>query len=267
MSIFSRFFGRAESSADTVALTANPDMKDGPSLQVVFAAPLAPQADALAAALRAYHPEMREARAEIEPDMPELLALVGWGKHVVRLVGFNAPFPQDALEACVAPAHYPAEVKEQVRGHVSHVLLYYAGFETDPLEQYVALAAVAGALAGLQAVAVLNEDAHTSLPAGLFSRESMGDESLELLRSLPLNMLYCGFVKYEVEGVQGVWMRTYGAGRFGLPDFAVLAEGHHQGEQYSNMFNNIMAYLLDSGAELAAGHTMQIGEDRYMKLR
>lgn len=95
----------------------------------------------------------------------------------------------------------------------------------------------------------------------------MGDESLELLRSLPLNMLYCGFVKYEVEGVQGVWMRTYGAGRFGLPDFAVLAEGHHQGEQYSNMFNNIMAYLLDSGAELAAGHTMQIGEDRYMKLR
>ncbi|WYX34193.1 DUF4261 domain-containing protein [Achromobacter xylosoxidans] len=242
-------------------------MKDGPSLQVVFAAPLAPQADALAAALRAYHPEMREARAEIEPDMPELLALVGWGKHVVRLVGFNAPFPQDALEACVAPAHYPAEVKEQVRGHVSHVLLYYAGFETDPLEQYVALAAVAGALTGLQAVAVLNEDAHTSLPAGVFSRESMGDESLELLRSLPLNMLYCGFVKYEVEGVQGVWMRTYGAGRFGLPDFAVLAEGHHQGEQYSNMFNNIMAYLLDSGAELAAGHTMQIGEDRYMKLR
>lgn len=66
----------------------------------------------------------------------------------------------------MAPAHYPAEVKEQVRGHVSHVLLYYAGFETDPLEQYVALAAVAGALAGLQAVAVLNEDAHTSLPAG-----------------------------------------------------------------------------------------------------
>ncbi|MNO09877.1 hypothetical protein D3C81_2333830 [compost metagenome] len=33
------------------------------------------------------------------------------------------------------------------------------------------------------------------------------------------------------------------------------------------MFNNIMSYMLDSGAELAAGHTMQIGEDAYMKLR
>lgn len=268
MSIFSRFFGRAESPAAAAAsLVANPAMKDGPSLQVVFAAPLALRAEALAAALRAYHPEMREARAEIEPDMPELLALAGWGKHVVRLVGFDAPFPHDALEACVAPAHYPAEVKEQVRGHVSHVLLYYAGFETDPLEQYVALAAAAGALTDSQAVAVLNEGARTSLPAGVFARDSMGDESLELLRSLPLNMLYCGFVKYEVEGVQGVWMRTYGAGRFGLPDFAALAEGHHQGELYSDMFNNIMAYLRESGAELAAGHTMQIGEDRYMRLR
>ena len=107
----------------------------------------------------------------------------------------------------------------------------------------------------------------TSLPAGVFTRASLGDESLELLRSLPLTMLYCGFVKYEVEGTEGVWMRTYGADRFGLPDFAALAEGHHQGEFCSNIFNNIMAYLLQSGAEMDAGHTMQIGENAYLKLR
>ncbi|MBB1625339.1 DUF4261 domain-containing protein [Achromobacter sp. UMC71] len=267
MSLISRFFGRNESPAATAALTANPDIEDPLSLQVVFSAPLALKADALTAALRAYHPDMRQARAEIEPDMPELLAMVGWGKHVVRLVGFNAPFPQESIEACVAPAHYPAEVKAQVRAHVSHVLLYYAGFEEDTLEQYVALAAVAGALTEFNALALLNEHAHTSLPAGVFTRESVGDESLDLLRSLPLTMLYCGFVKYEVEGVPGVWMRTYGGDAFGLPDFAALADGHHQGEQYSGMFNNIMAYLLDSGAELAAGHTMQIGETSYMKLR
>lgn len=129
MSIFSRFFGRSDSPGESAALTANPDIEHPLSLQVVFAAPLAVQADALAAALRAYHPDMRQARAEIEPDMPQLLGMVGWGKHVVRLVGFDAPLPHDALEVCVAPAHYPAPVKEQVRAHVSHVLLYYAGFE------------------------------------------------------------------------------------------------------------------------------------------
>ncbi len=267
MSIFSRFFGRKEEATDTAALSANPDIAQPLSLQVLFAAPLAIDEAALTAALRAYHPSMETARAEIAADMPEFLGLAGWDRHVVRLVGFDAPYPKDALEACVAPAHYPATVKDEVRGHASHIILYYAGFETDPLEQYVALAAVAGALTGFSAMAVLNEHAHTSLPAGVFAAESLGDESLDLLRELPLTMLYCGFVKYDVEGVQGVWMRTYGADAFGLPDFAALASGHDEGEYYSNMFNNIMSYMLDSGAELAAGHTMQIGENAYMKLR
>ncbi len=267
MSIFSRFFGRNEESADSAALLANPDIAQPLSLQVLFAEPLAITEAALADALRAYHPTMAKARAEIAPDMPEFLGMAGWDKHVVRLVGFNAPYPKDALEACVAPSHYPAAMKEEVRAHASHIILYYAGFETDPLEQYVALAAVAGALTGFKALAVLNEHAHTSLPAGVFAAESLGEETMDLLRTLPLNMLYCGFVKYEVEGVQGVWMRTYGGDAFGLPDFAALAAGHDEGEVYSTTFNNIMSYMLESGAELAAGHTMQIGEDAYMKLR
>lgn len=267
MSIFSRFFGRNEESADSAALLANPDIAQPLSLQVLFAEPLAITEAALADALRAYHPTMAKARAEIAPDMPEFLGMAGWDKHVVRLVGFNAPYPKDALEACVAPSHYPAAMKDEVRAHASHIILYYAGFETDPLEQYVALAAVAGALTGFKALAVLNEHAHTSLPAGVFAAESLGEESTDLLRTLPLNMLYCGFVKYEVEGVQGVWMRTYGGDAFGLPDFAALAAGHDEGEVYSTTFNNIMSYMLESGAELAAGHTMQIGEDAYMKLR
>ncbi|MDH1177476.1 DUF4261 domain-containing protein [Achromobacter mucicolens] len=267
MSIFSRFFGRNEESADSAALLANPDIAQPLSLQVLFAEPLAITEAALADALRAYHPTMAKARAEIAPDMPEFLGMAGWDKHVVRLVGFNAPYPKDALEACVAPSHYPAAMKDEVRAHASHIILYYAGFETDPLEQYVALAAVAGALTGFKALAVLNEHAHTSLPAGVFAAESLGEESMDLLRTLPLNMLYCGFVKYEVEGVQGVWMRTYGGDAFGLPDFAALAAGHDEGEVYSTTFNNIMSYMLESGAELAAGHTMQIGEDAYMKLR
>jgi hypothetical protein len=232
MNIFSRYFGRADESADATALTANAAIENPLSLQVLFRGPL-----------------------------------IGWGKHVVRLIGFDAPYPQDSLEACVAPAAYPAQVKDEVRAHTSHIILYYAGFDENPLEQYVALAAVAGALAGFGALAVLNEHAHTSLPAGILAPDSLGSESLELLRSLPLNALYCGFVKYEVQDVLGVWMRTYGGDLFGLPDFAVLASGHEEGQRYADIFNNIMGYMMESGAELAAGHTMQIGESSYMKLR
>ena len=273
MSIFSRFFGRKEEPTgaadptDSTALLANPDIAQPLSLQVLFAAPLAISESALAEALRAYHPTMKDARAEIAPDMPEFLGMAGWDKHVVRLVGFNAPYPKDALETCVAPSHYPATLKDEVRAHVSHIILYYAGYETDPLEQYVALAAVAGALANFKALAVLNEHAHTSLPAGVFADESLGDESMELLRTLPLNMLYCGFVKYEVEGVQGVWMRTYGADAFALPDLALLAIGQEQSESYYAVLDILIPHWVKTGAELAAGQTRQIAERAYMTLR
>ncbi|WP_437881290.1 DUF4261 domain-containing protein [Pseudomonas sp. LRF_L74] len=84
---------------------------------------------------------------------------------------------------------------------------------------------------------------------------------------MPLTALYCGFVKYDVEGLDGTWMRTYGAAVFGLPDFAALAQGHHEGERYSELFDNVLSYLRESGARMVAGHTMQVGEASYMRLR
>ena len=48
---------------------------------------------------------MKQARVETEPTLAQVFA-AGWGNHVVRLVGFDAPYPSEALEACVAPAHY-----------------------------------------------------------------------------------------------------------------------------------------------------------------
>jgi len=267
-SVWSRFFGHKDVPVDSIALIANKDIQNPPSLTVVFEGPLKIDPIALGQALRRYHASLRSARVDLAPDSPQVFGLAGWDKHVVRLVGFDAPFPPEALEPCVAPAHYPQETKDQVRQHRSHVILYYAGFDEDPLERYIALAAVAGSLAEVGGgVAVLNEHGRTSLPAALLTREELGAETLEILRAFPLTALFCGFVKYDVENVPGVWMRTYGADVFGLPDFAVLAQGHHEGQQYSDMFNNILGYLRQSGAEMAAGHTMQIGKARYMKVR
>lgn len=267
MSLISRFFGRKEEPENPAALVAASDIENPLSVTVVFDGPLQVDIASLTAALRAYHPSMKQARVETEPTLEQVFGLAGWGKHVVRLVGFDAPYPSDALEACVAPAHYGQDLKQQVRASRSHVILYYAGHETNPLDQYVALAAVAGALAEQNGLAVLNEHAHTSLPAGVFDAKELGEDSLEVLRGIPLNLFFCGFVKYEVEGVEGVWMRTYGADVFGLPDFAALAEGHHEGERYSGIFNNVMHYLLESGARMHAGETMQVGSETFMKLR
>ena len=62
-------------------------------------------------------------------------------------------------------------------------------------------------------------------------------------------------------------MRTFGGFSIGLPDFAFLAEGHQQATEIFGIFENVFHYLLDSGAKLAPGHTMQVGEDLFMRIR
>jgi hypothetical protein len=271
MGIFSRFFGRKEGDDDRGGeLVANPKIESPLSLQVLFNRKNRLDAEGLTAALRSYHSSMARARCELEPDLGEkgtVLGLAGWGKHVIRLVGFDLPMPADAVERCVAPSHYAQELKQQARAHRSHVILYYGGYDASPFEQYVALAAVGGALSQFGAIVLLNEAARTSFPADALSGSDSEGDIMQELQALPLLLLYCGFVKYDVEETDGVWMRAYGADLLGLPNFACHAQGHHEGQHYFDMFENLYAYLRSSGAHLAAGHTSQVGENEFIRFR
>lgn len=268
MALFSRFFGKQDAASTETAIVANPAIKDPVCLQVLFAEQKLPiTAEALQEALCAYDPSLQGARCEIESSGNEMLGLIGWGQHVIKLVGFSAPFPATSVEQCVAPAHYPDPVKQEIRNSASHLLLYYGGYVEDTFEQYLALAVAAGAIASFGATGVLNETAHCSLPAALLNDEEVRGQACAMLGSFPLLALFCGFVKYEVDGTQGVWMRTYGAEAFGLPNFATLAAGHHEGEKFFELFGSILDYLRTSKAVMEAGHTMQVGEDAFMKVR
>jgi Domain of unknown function (DUF4261) len=271
MGILTRFFGREPQADDRGGdLVATRRTKSPLSLQVLFQEKFTPDAGRLTEAMRSYHISMKRARFEIDPGLLErgtVLGLAGWGKHVVQLVGFDGPMPADAVERCVAPSHYGQELKAAVRRHTSHLVLYYAGNDSSPYEQYLAMAAMGGVLSQFGAIAILNESAQTSFPAeALAGAETEGD-IMEMFREFPLLMLFCGFVKCHVEGIDGVWMRTYGAPRLGLSDLAAHAEGHHEGERYFNMFENILRYMRDSPAKPTAGHTMQVGDKEFLRFR
>lgn len=192
--------------------------------------------------------------------------LVSWGKHVIRIVGLNAPYPKAVLEACVTPASYSQEIKQQVYESDSHLLLYYVGYEQDVLEQYLALTRLVACFEQFNALAVINEDAHTSLPINFINELASEKDGLTSLgECLPL--LFCGFVKYEIENIKGIWMRTYGANIFGLPNFAVLANSYEESDYYFDMFSNILNYLRQSKVTMNPGDTMEMGENRMMSLR
>ncbi|MCS7021423.1 MAG: DUF4261 domain-containing protein [Gemmataceae bacterium] len=280
MELRERFFGRGERRQGGPPI-ANPLLVDPPAVGVLFAsAPLSLPAESIQATLREYHRDLAEATVELTevpapadvqqiPAPPSaIIGLLAWGAHVVKLVGFNAPMPVSVLDSCIAPAHYAPELKQQAYQHAAHVLLYYAGYDADPLEQYVALAAATAALARCGALVALNEQAHTSVPAAVFlPHEEDNGDTLQALRALPLPFFFAGFVKLEVAGEEGVWMRTYGCHTFGLPDLAIRAEGHHRGSAVFTLFSNMLDYLRFEGQTFAAGDTIGTSDGEYLRLR
>jgi hypothetical protein len=269
-SLTARFAGTDVEAARVAGLpAANAALENPLSLQLLFADRFALDPDAITATMRGFDRSMRQATFEIEPEAAAKgtpYGLAAWGDHVIKFVGFDLPMPAEVLERCVAAAHYGPDLKQQARNHAAHMLLYYAGYDDTPLEQYVALAALSGALASHGAIVVANESGCTSFPAAALAAQTDSDR-LDVLRVLPIPVLYCGFVKYNLEGDRRVWMRTHGAHLLGLPDLAYRAKGHHQGEFVFDAITDIYRYLLDSGNRLAAGETMQIGPDVFVRLR
>lgn len=275
--LLDRFFGKGTPRLGGPAV-ANPRLADPVGLQLLFNEPLALDAEEVTKALRDYHPEMAEAVAELymvpppekqsDGSEPAIMGLLAWDRHVVKLVGFTSPMPEAAVKSCVQPAHLAPEFKKIAYEHNSHVMLYYAGYDLDPMEQYVALAAAAGSVAYFGATFVLNEPARTAIPAAvLHPHEEDNGDLLASLRSFPLLLLYCGFVHFEVEGQPGVWTRTYGCHRFGLPDFACRLDTRDQIQFTFELFNNLLAYQRENRELFGPGSRMQVADDVIFRLR
>jgi hypothetical protein len=275
MGWFERFFGLEEATtAEEAPLALNAAVRRPlKGLQVLFPHRLNSgvlSSQALTKALRAYHPWLSHARCEIANAGPHSSApygLAGWDEHVIKLVGFATPLAADVTTRCVRPAHYDTDFKSRTLAHRTHVQLYYGGYCTNPLEQYVALAVVAGAIAGWHAVAVLNENALTSLPAEVLAAHDFAGDRLEMLRALPIPTLYAGFHKVQVVDAQGLWMRTQGAPLLGVQDLAFRSAGHQEGEKVFSLFSCVLHYLLHSGAVFGPGHTLQLGNELFLRAR
>jgi hypothetical protein len=268
--LFLRFIGIGAEKARALGqlVTVQREKKHAVALGVMFASsPPALDTETLTRALRAYDPECAGGAFEVEADASGFLGLAGWGDHVIRIVGVNGPMPPALVEATVRKAHYAERLKEPAFTHKAHAILFSEGRIDNVLEEYAAVAAVCGVLADHGAVIVANETARTSLPASALAKPVFAAATpLAQLRKLPPLILYCGLVKYGVEGTPGTWMRSYGAHVFGIPDLAVLAPPNEDLTPLFALMNDICAYHMSSGKTIAAGHTGTWG-NRHLRFR
>ena len=245
------------------APVGHPDSEIGiPNLAVLFAEPPDLTPGTVSAVVRGYHPDMANATIELDG----LAGRVAWGEHSLKLLVVGEPMPYGPVESCVGPAMLPPELKAEARRHTAHLLVYYSGSDAaDPLEQYVALAAVAGALCRFGGVAVLNEDARAAAPwYDLIPGD--GEDGLATLRGLPVPYLWGGFVKLDVGDPARPWARTFANHRLGLPELAHQLAGHHETAQVFQLFAGLLGYLRSTGATFTPGDTIDLGDGK-LRLR
>jgi hypothetical protein len=275
MGLMERFSGQRDPD-EPDAPVANPDAGRPVSYQMLFPGPLDLDADALTLALRAFHPSLGRAQAELlevtlqdaaPGEADSLVGLLAWEAHVVKLIGFSTPVPEAVFEACTHDVTYRAELAEAARAHRGHAILAYAGYDADPLEQYIALTIAAVALAKCGAILLLNESARTSFPAEALLVQEPELDAIEALRGLPIPLLYGGFARFAVPDEEGVWMRTFGNVRLNLPDLALRAEGYDRGGEVFDLFANLLDYLRESGKRFVPGDTVQVEEGLRLRLR
>jgi hypothetical protein len=235
------------------------------SLQLLFPAPIGLTSALLERTMAKLHPPLAKARVEVisgavgaKPDQFGQIARIHWGQHTVHVVSFDGKLPYEATQESVNMAHYADEVKAQAHAHTAHAVLLYRGEEKDPLEQYVALGMIAVAVGSLGASVVLNTSAYTSCPAEALL-PNPGEKLDEVLRGLPLPMLFAGFARFEVEGTRGVWMRTCGAPLMNLPDLAVRARSADEGMEVFYRFHKVLHTLYTTQAKFSPGCTIEDG--------
>lgn len=231
------------------------------NLNVVFADTLAITPEQVITSLQKFHPEF--ARARIGTGIPALSEEEGifleiiCDNHKVRVFGVDAPVPDAVIQTCVMPAHYDSAFKEQIINHQSHIILFYENNNTPMLEQYAVLTAIAAALVPLGAIGVLNETAHTSFPAQfLISPSDANTDRMEYIRAIPLLILYCGLVHYQLESGEQ-WSRTYGAEKFNLPNLAVRITDAINNLNVFSFFSSILDYCAQDGNLPQPGHTSE----------
>ncbi|MBA3870756.1 MAG: DUF4261 domain-containing protein [Anaerolineae bacterium] len=184
------------------------------------------------------------------------------GSHNIQLVGIAAPYPD--LGNILQSAHLRPDQKQVLSGHRAHVICYYQQLDTSGVDQFIALYSLAFALRKYNLRGVANPltwmcQSVDMLPSLLTSG------FLESFKESPAAsmMLWLGFIRFHKSNTT-VWFATKGSPLFGVPDFAYLGKSS-ENEAVLDMFGDVFTYIYRSGAKLGVGHTMQLGENSYLR--
>lgn len=179
--------------------------------------------------------------------------LIKIGQHQLRLAGVNVPLPASTIQKTVIPTHWDDTVKQHIRSHRAHLIIYYEGYHPDPVEQMIAIYKAASALKNDALIGVVNEAAWTCHPVTHFLDVAT---ILNYRQELPF-ALWFGYIKLYTDP-DHYWFFTRGHYLFNVPDLAYFCTPNVKAFDIMRLFINIFYYVFEAKHEINIGDTMEV---------
>lgn len=243
-----------------------PEPSERPSLILLLDAWRELDGDDIAARLSDIEPLRIEPKINIEQGKPrekDARVMIGdaeFDSHVVRMVGFAAPLPDEIRQKTIEVSAWTGPVLERLNNHGAHVMLFHETGGKNPTERFIALYKLAASMGGDNTAGVAIEPAWTCASAEAV-RDFTDAERLKLMREGVPPILFLGILPF-MEGDE-TWVATRGAHLWNVPDL-VMERGALTNPEAYELLHQIFLYIKE-GAKVLPGHTMQRDEELFLK--
>lgn len=181
-----------------------------------------------------------------------------------KVAGFAQPAPESAYQRALSCAHASAADKLILREHRAHILVMSQGEHASAAESFVAALRLSGLFLGAGLLGVVDNHGWNVLTARAMAATLTPSALAEQRSHLPLG-LWAGFVKL-FKSDREVWFATKGLDRWNCPNFAMLG-APTQAEEALSLFTHLSHHVRSTGARLAVGHTLTLGDCDFQLTR
>lgn len=185
------------------------------------------------------------------------------GKHKFKLVGIDAPIPQDIMNYTINCAYGNNDELDRMKNHQYHIIAFYEGDSENQNEIFNAYSKLAYGFLEHDLLGLVNGYSWNALIPSLIKGMVEDDEAKDLA-NYPAMMVWRNFIKMPYK--DGVWFVTKGNNLYGIYEYAYFGTFEDTNEVYE-IFESIFNYVYETKTPIISGHTLEIEEEVYLKFR
>ncbi len=181
-------------------------------------------------------------------------------KHKIKFAFCTRRLEDRDLAQISAHIRLVPDAAEKIEEHAAFIEISVEPGPEKPLEAYQLLAFLACMISSHGGLVIANINGFTSFNAPQILNLFGDEDWFDAIENMPPLFLFSGPVIHEFDDNELLWMRSYGNHLLGIPDLGTIINKEILQEYVPmtlEVIDNIMSYMIESGAAVEPGHTME----------